>query len=335
MKTPDFAEALSHFLGQHLSGQRNLSPNTIRAYRDTFVLLIDFCRTKRNIPPEKLTIDAVNADLIEAFLHHLEQTRNCSVSTRNQRFAALRSFFRFVQWRYPEKMAHCKTIFGMPMKRTRSPAVQYLQVEEIKALFAQPDSATPHGRRDTVLLLLLYDTGARVQELIDLRPCDLRLEPPGYVTLTGKGRKSRHVPLLPGTVKVLRAYLEEHRLEDAHNSQHPLFFSARKEKLTRQGVRYILLKYVQQAGSGVAASKVSPHTLRHSKAMHLLLAGNPAVIIQSILGHADLKTTMIYATADMGAKRKALESVAAGGSGNVPVPSWQRNASLLDWLKAL
>jgi len=325
------------FLGDHLAGRRNLSPHTVRAYRDAFTLLLRFCRDRKGFPPERLQVQDLDADLILEFLEKVGEDRKWSPSTRNHRLAALHSFFRFLQVEAPEHLHQCQRVLAIPVQRTRRFPVTYLAVEELTELLRRPDQSEPMGRRDDVLLILLYDTGARVQEVLDLTPRDLRLDTPAQVRLTGKGRKTRVVPLMASTVQKLRSYLDEHDMLSPARDTEPLFRGRLGSRLTRSGVRYILAKYVAQATEHRLPARCSPHTLRHSKAMHLLQAGVPLVVIRNILGHEDVQTTEVYARADLSMKRQALERVAspAGTSRPREEASWRRDPDLLAWLQSL
>lgn len=336
MKTTDFAVCLTNFLGSYLPAQRGASSNTIKAYRDAFTLLLRYCRDHCGLQPEKLTLSHVDVPCIVGFLDHLEAERGCQAKTRNQRLAAIHAFFRYVQTEEPSHLAHCQQILAIPMRRAAHQPVPYLSVDDVAELLAQPDLATSAGRRDATLLSSLYDTGARVQELADIRVRDVRLDPPAHVRLTGKGRKSRIVPLLRATSDLVVAYINEHSLDCVERQGGPLFFNRRGEALTRFGIRYILQKYVEMARRRRPnlPATVSPHTLRHTKAMHLLQAGNPSVIIRDILGHADIKTTTVYARADIEAKKAALEK-ATSTSPTTSTPSWRSNPGLMDWLRDL
>lgn len=336
MKPTDFAIRLTQFLGEYLPAHRNVSPNTIKAYRDAFTLFLRYCRDQRGLAPERVTLDSIDVSLVLAFLDYLETERYCCARTRNHRLSALHAFFRYLQIEDPDRIAQCQRILAVPFQRSPRPPVDYLSREELTAILAQPNLTTVGGRRDAVLLSVLYDTGARVQEIIDVSVRDVRLDSPAQILLTGKGRKTRVVPLLSGTVELLAEYQREHRLSHSERADSPLFFNRREERLSRSGVRYILAKYIEQARTvnPAISKKASPHTLRHSKAMHLLQAGNPATTIQAILGHADIRTTEIYARADMEMKRRALEKAACTGP-STSVPSWQENQSLMSWLSAL
>lgn len=336
MKPTDFAIRLTDFLGEYLPAQRNVSQNTIRAYRDVFTLLLRYCRDQRGLSLERLTLNLLDVPLVLAFLDHLETVRDCSIRTRNHRLAALHAFFRYLQSEEPDRIMQCQQILAIPSKRTTRSTVDYLSKEDVSSILSQPDLTTVDGRRDVVLLSVLYDSGARVQELIDICARDVRLDSPAQIRLTGKGSKSRVVPLLDGTVRLLTEYMREHRLDWSDRADSPLFSNKQGVSLSRSGVRYILTKYVEKARKQRAGiiSRVTPHTMRHSKAMHLLESGNPACVIQAILGHADIRSTDIYARANIEMKRTALEK-AAERKNSRTLPSWQENKGLMDWLRSL
>lgn len=331
----DFAVFLHRFLTAHLAGQRGCSPHTVASYRDTFKLLIVFFSDQRSVPPEKLTLDHIDNAAITAFLDWLQASRKNSVSTRNQRLAAISSFYRWMQSQDPTRMACCQDILAIPAKRAPQPAVNHLTVEQTRRLLAQPDRSTRHGRRNATLLAVLYDTGARVGELIDLTVGDIRLEPPALVALTGKGRKTRHVPLTDNTVTLLQAYLTEHGLDTDGHQDHPLFFNQRQGKLSRGGIAWLTSKYqTKTADPTLVNADITPHTLRHSKAMHLYDAGVPLPYIRDLLGHVDLSTTEIYARASTEAKRRALET-AHTDIVTDDLPEWNQDPELLSWLNNL
>lgn len=202
MKTTDFARHLTDYLSSYLPGQRNLSSHTIASYRDTFKLLLIFCDHEKGIPPESLTLAHVNDDLILAFITWIETARNCSISTRNQRLAAIHAFFRYIQAETPERLLINQRILAIPFKKTGKPAVSYLSTEALASVLKQPNTKTSSGRRDLLLLTILYDSGARVSELTDLLVRDVRLTQPATVTLKGKGRKVRHVPIMSKTASL-------------------------------------------------------------------------------------------------------------------------------------
>src|SRR5690625_1257364 len=191
MKQTDFARTLTRFLSDYLPSQRNVSSNTIKSYRDTFKQVLMFFGTELNIKPEYLTFEVINAEKIKDFLVWLENTRNVTINTRNQRLAAIHSFFRYAQSEHPENILECQRILGIPFKKGRKKTIEFLSQECLKLILEQPDTNKNKGRRDLTLMITLYDTGARVQELIDLKIRDVRLTKPATITLSGKGNKSR------------------------------------------------------------------------------------------------------------------------------------------------
>jgi integrase/recombinase XerD len=331
----DFAVLLHRFLSTHLAGLRGCSPHTVASYRDAFKLLIVFFRDERSVPPEKLTLDHIDATAITGFLDWLQTGRRNSVATRNQRLAAISSFYRWMQSQNPTRMACCQDILAIPVKRAPQPAVNHLTVEQTRRLLAQPDRSTRRGRRDATLLATLYDTGARVSELADLTVRDVRLDPPALVALTGKGRKMRHVPLTGNTVTLLRAYLAEHELDKTGREDHPLFFNQHHGKLSRGGIAWLIGKYQTKTGDPTLVNiDISPHTLRHSRAMHLYEAGVPLPYIRDLFGHVELSTTEVYARASTEAKRAALEAAHTDVITD-DLPEWNQDPGLLNWLTSL
>lgn len=331
----DFAILLQRFLTSHLAGLRGASPNTVASYRDTFKLLIIYLRDQKAISPEKLTLNRIDVEAVTGFLNWLESSRQNSVSTRNQRLAAISSFYTWMQSQEPALMARCQDIMAIPVKKGAQACVQHLTVEQTRCLLNAPDRTTRSGRRDATLLATLYDTGARVQELVDLTVGDVRLQKPAVITLTGKGSKTRHVPLGANTVALLTNYLTEFRLDMPGRDCYPVFFNQQHMKLSRGGVAWIIDKYRVLADTpDLARAKISPHILRHSKAMHLYEAGVPLPFIRDILGHVDLSTTEIYARASTEAKRKALEAAYVDVISS-DMPEWNQDPGLLDWLTSL
>jgi len=334
MKPTDFSKYLSDFLTKYLVHERGASRNTVCAYRDTFVLFIGYMATQ-NISVNKLTLEAINQNVVVGFLDWLQTARSNGNSTRNARLAAIHAFFSYVQYQHPDNLHEYQKILSIPMKRKATVPMNYLTIEGIKVLLSQPDIHTARGRRDLALLSLMYDTGARVQEVIDLTPCSLRLDVLNTISITGKGNKTRIVPMLDEQVKLLKPYIVEHRLDQESNNKHPLFFNSRGDKLSRAGLNHILIKYADMARrtSGVyLPEKISCHVLRHSKAMHLLQAGVNLIYIRDILGHTSVQTTKVYARADSKAKRMAIEKAYTSV---VPEkePVWLSNDNLMDWLK--
>ena len=327
MKPTDFAKCLTDYLTAYLPGQQGVSINTIKSYRDTFSLFLTFCRDAKSLKIEKFTLGLFNGKLVSDFLDWLEIERGNSITTRNQRLSALHAFCRFVQTEEPSYLLNCQQILSIGAKKYRKPCIDYLSGDTLKNILAKPNLATRSGRRDLLILSVLYDTGARVSELIGLNVRDVRLDDSPIVTLNGKGHKSRQVPLMRKTAAMLRDYLSESKLTSPQMLDHPLFCNRNGTRFTRPGVTYILQKYC-------AGSKITPHVLRHTKAMHLLQSGVNIVYIRDILGHVDLKTTEVYARADTEMKRKAMERVYQD---LLPpaTPNWTADAELMQWLRDL
>lgn len=336
MNTTDFAQYLSKYFHEYLAHQRGVSPNTIKSYRDTFKLLLLYLQNRKKILPEKVSLDTLTSEIICEFLDWLEKDRKCSVRSKNQRLASMHSFFRYLQIECPERMVQSQRILAIPRCKWRAIPIQYLPIEDVVTLLSAPDTKTTEGRRDAALLAVLYDSAARVQELADLSVRDLRLSSPAHISLTGKGNKTRLVPLMDITLSMMKEYIKNENLTSSESQSEALFKNRRGERLTRFGISYILSKYIKIAKlkAPYISRKVSPHTLRHSKAMHLLEAGNNYVVIQAILGHADIKTTTIYAKANLDMMRKALEKTVKIQPEKRNM-KWQDDPNLLKWLKSL
>jgi len=290
----------------------------------------------RNIAVERLAIADVDVAFVEAFLDHLSKERHCSIRTQNQRLAVLHAFFRYVQLEVPERMLQCQKVMAMPLRRYTQTPVGYLSKDELCAVLAHPDPSTRSGRRDSVMFSVLYDTGARVSELIDINANDVRLTSPPQIRLIGKGSKGRVVPLMDATARLLGDYMRELGLDRPERGHLPVFQNRQGRRLTRSGVRYLLQCHVQAAKSQIPGftQKVSPHNLRHTKGMHLLQSGVTQEMIRDFLGHVDVKTTQVYARANLEMKRKALEK-AVDHAPLPSIPSWQQNETMLDWLRSL
>jgi len=338
MKPTDFAYHLSEYLGKYLPGRAGLSTNTIMSYRDTFTLLLRYCRDSAGVPPEKITFAHMTRELIEGFLDSLVKERGCSAKTVNQRLAAIHAFFRYLQTEAPEELLRCQQMLAIDFTKTpRESFVEHISLDAVQAILAEPDTDSLKGRRDLTILALMYDTGARVSEVAGICVRDVRIDNPATVKLLGKGSKARVTPLMNQTRDLVSLYLEEQGLNVMNMGANPLFFNQRGEKLTRAGIAYVLEKYVDAAKAkqpNLFSVTVTPHIFRHSKAMHLLQNGVNLVYIRDLLGHADISTTEVYARADEKMKRKAMESAY-----NNPVPKdlppWQKDPNLMNWLKNL
>jgi integrase/recombinase XerD len=315
--------------------EKGASPNTIAAYRDTFVLLLNFMQDMKHIKIEKLTIEKITKNTIVEFLYWIQKERKCSNSTRNARLAAIHSFYKYLQYESLDYLHECQKILSIKFKKTNKASINYLTIEGIKLLLQQPNTSSLKGRRDLALLSLMYDSGARVQEIIDLAPSMLRLSKPATIKIIGKGNKARLVPMLNAQTELLKNYIKENQLNEPYANMYPLFSNSRKEKLTRAGINYIVQKYAGMARTEnalIIPEKISCHSFRHSKAMHLLQAGVNLVYIRDILGHVSVQTTEIYARADSKQKREALEKAYVNVNPNEE-PIWTKDANLITWLK--
>ncbi len=330
MKKTDFTKALTAYFSTYLPLTCGVSPNTCNSYRDAFKLLLLYFQEEKGVPANSIELRTLNRNLVSDFLDWLEAQRKVSVTTRNQRLAAMKAFAHYVQYRNPEYLENCTDIITMRPKKHEKPVIPFLTEDELKALLAQPDPSTRHGLRDLTLLSLLYDSGARVQEITDLQLKDIRLTNPAMVTLTGKGRKARQVPLMKETCTLLDTYIRNFDLNSEPLTA-PLFFNKKGEALSRYGITYILKKYVSKAELDGSARKISPHGLRHTKAMHLLRAGVNMIYIRDFLGHVDISTTEVYARIDAEMKRKVFEEKVPNFTPNTTMP-WEEDKDLLQWL---
>ena len=299
------APTLQAWFTDRLIAQRNASPHTIAAYRDTLRLLLDYAERRLGHEPCQLDIAELDAPLIVGFLDHLERHRANSVRTRNLRLATIRSLFRYAQHRHPEHAEDIQRVLAIPAKRTDRAIVTFLDEGEIQALLDAPDRRTWTGRRDHALLLVAIQTGLRVSELTGLRCGDIQLTTGPHVRCLGKGRKNRITPLTPTTTAVLEVWLAER----AGNPGDPVFPTARGGRLSRDGLDHRLTKYIDIAAQRcptLQEKHVTPHTLRHTAAMRLLHAGVDTTVIALWLGHERVETTQIYLHADLALKERAI-----------------------------
>lgn len=264
MKTTEFAQALHNFFQDYLVHQKGNRVNTVKSYRDMFRLLFEYISLTKNIRPDAISLDIFDAELICQFLNFIEKKRHCSKRTRNQRLAAIHSFIRFMQFESPERMVQWQQIMAIPSQRCKHNEVKYLSQEEMVSLLSVIPMQSPLGCRDKALFTLLYDTGARVQELVDLCIRDINLNSPAKVRLTGKGGYERDVPLMPVTTEILKKYLAWQYANSTHLEQ-PLFINRCGESFSRFGIAYLLQKYADMAKEkGMSMpQKVTPHMLRN------------------------------------------------------------------------
>jgi len=332
---PVLPTALKRFLGEYLPQQRAYSPHTILSYRDSLKLLLQFAAGQKRSVAD-LTVADLSPATIAAFLQHLEARRHNGITTRNVRLAAIHSFFHFLGAEYPEHLEQTHRILSVPFKRATHRSVEYLEAEELRAVLSGIDQRTAAGRRDYVLLLLLFNTGARVQEIVTLKTTDLHLTAPPSVKLLGKGRKERLCPLWPETVRLLRQHLAE-TVSDLQEPQ-SLFRNHRDGVLTRFGVRCILQRHVQRAAQtqpSLQRKRIHPHSIRHSTAVHLLKSGVDLSTIAHWLGHADVTSANKYVTIDMQTKREVLRKAGPILAASSRRPRWRRDQELLHWLESL
>ena len=333
MKTTPYPQLLHAFFHDWLVQQRNVSHHTVLSSRDSWRLFLRFVAGAKKKSVAKLALSDFMAEDVLTFLENIEQVRSASIGTRNCRLSALHSFFSFVADREPLVAAQCAAVLRIPTKQAPKTEICALEEDEITAIIAQPDRSKIEGQRDHVLLAFLFNTGARIQEALDITPRALRLESPFQVRLFGKGRKERICPLWPETVELLKALLKRKPRSDDDR----IFVNRYGAALGASGVRFKLKQYVAKAAKkepSLAGKRVHPHRFRHSTAVSLVAAGVDITVIRSWLGHESLDTTNVYARANLETKRKALEKVDPSVRPDKP-PRWRREVELLEWLDSL
>lgn len=330
---PSIAPLLKRFFSHYLPVRKGLSVNTLRAYRDAVKLLLCYAADRLGKPVDGLDVEDLTESLVLGFLDQVEEGRGCTPRTRNARLGAIRSLFAFIAREEPLLMGQCQQIRTIPFKRTPHKRVEYLEEKEMQAVLDAVNVHSRTGPRDRALLLLLYNTGARVNEIATLGLVDLRLDGSPQVRLCGKGNKTRSCPLWPETVAALQAYLRQRRPK--HPAHQRLFLNANGRSISRFGIRYVTRKYgaaAQAKQPSIKIKPVNPHTLRHTTAMHLLRSGNDINMVSYWLGHADLNTTHLYVEIDMETKRKMLTK--AGAPRISRKAPWHR-PYILEWLNQL
>lgn len=335
MHSPEtLGRQITFFFTDYLLEQRGASSHTVHSYRDTFKLLLGFAARRAGKKVADLALVDLDAPTVLAFLEYLECERKCGIATRNVRLAAVRTFFRIVAANVPTAFEQCQRVIVIPMKIALRRPIDYLERDEMEAVFAAIDRRKPAGLRDYALFALIYNCGNRVQETLNLNASDLHLSKPYFVRLHGKGNKERVSPLWPQTAAVLRDLLAQRRLEPT--STEPVFVNQRGERLSRDGVAYLLSKYVGKAGahaSSLGRKHVHPHSLRHTTAVHMRRAGSDPNAIAALLGHAQITTTeRFYGHVDLEEKRKAIE---ANPPPVKPTCSRWRRPEVLDYLASL
>ena len=325
---------VKRFLLEHLIGERHLSRNTQQSYRDTLVQLISFAARRCRKLAEQLTCEHLTADLVLEFLGNVENVRHCTIATRNQRLAAIHALARFVGDRSPEHVAWCGQIHSVPFKRGDRNPLTYLEKEEMDALLNAPDEKTTLGRRDRAILLFLYNSGARASEAAGVTIDDLEQERAGAgtVKIHGKGRKTRICPLWAKTMKELRPLIWQ------RDGSCSVFVNRYGQQMTRYGIHTLVKRYARSASAmlpSMRTKRISPHTIRHTTATHLLRAGVDLNTIRSWLGHVSIDTTIIYAETDLQTKAKALEACDPGIKNSHRKLAWHEDAGLMNFLRNL
>jgi integrase/recombinase XerD len=332
---PSLGEYVQTFFGDYLTNQRNLSPNTVLSYRDAFKLFLTFAARHRGKHVVDLDFGDVGPDTVLAFLEDLQRTRRCSVRTRNARLAALHTFFRYVAAHEPQVLGLCQQVSNIPVKKTSRSTPVYLEYDEVLHVLDTIDRSTQLGRRDHLLVHILFETGARAEEVATMSASSFRLTPPCQVRIVGKGRKERSCPIRSSTARAIREYLHARGLTT--DDDVPFFVGQRRYGLTRHGILRAVQRRVRAASATLptlADKRVGAHTFRHTAAVHLLRSGNALPVIRSWLGHASVVTTDQYAHIDLEMKRRALEATEPPATTSA-VTAWKEDASLLAWLEAL
>lgn len=333
----DFSLCLGNYFSRYLSVERGLSPHTIASYSKTFTLLLTFISKVMKVNINTVSFADMNKETILKFLEWLENERKCSVRSRNQRLSAIKSFYSYMIYDDPTHIGEWKQVMSIPLKKCERKVVQYLTSEEIGFLLEQVPTVSAQGRRELTMLSLLYNTGIRVSELTHLSVSSVRLNEPIVIEVLGKGNKRRLVPLGEEMSILLKQYLKENSLVKEGKDMHPLFYNARGEMLTSEGVNYILNKYVKMAKIAhpeCFRTKVTPHVLRHSRAVHWLKGGVDLVYIRDLMGHVSIQTTEIYAKVDSKAKYDALADAWTCVGVNEPsVNEWENKPKLLAFLE--
>lgn len=339
LSAPLLGSILASFFNDHLKLQRGLRPNSITSYADAMRLFLQFAAATGKKRITQLGLDDLDADVVSQFLNSLEENRSNVAQSRNQRLAALRTFFEYIGQRFPERLGQAQKVAAIPRKRAQPPETIFLERDEIEATLAALPTGGRHALRDRALLVFLYNTGARVQEAADLRANDVHFNPTPRAHLHGKGDKWRVCPLWAETAALLKRLLTEQGSASAPDR--PIFTGATDAALTRFGIYKIIRRYTGQVvkeQSDGRSRPVSPHVWRHSTAVHLLEAGVEVNVIRAWLGHASLETTNRYAEITLRTKQAALEKcvVPVAAEERIPrKPVWQTDAALLNWLQSL
>lgn len=336
MKKTDFATLLSKYFTKYLPNERASSQQTIDSYRNAFILYLEYMESICGIRPERLLIGDYTRESIIGFLNWLEDVRKNSATTRNYRLAAMKGFVHYLKYEFPDYMDEYQRILGIPLKKTAQNEISYLKTEGVELLVEQIKLTATNGLRDYVIVLLLYTTGVRVSELINIKVKDISLTEPYTLKVHGKGNKGRYVPLMKTAIPYIKRYLTQKQYDTEARFEEYLFKNHMNEQFTRQGINYVLKKYGEKArtiNQALIPEDLTAHKMRHTTAMELITAGVDLMYIRDLLGHSSVTTTEVYARTDAQLKRMAIE---AASKEILPSEdaSWDTDTSLKEWLKS-
>ena len=336
MKSTDFATLLGRYFTRYLPNERGSSPQTIDSYRNAFILYLEYMESIWGIKPEKLSVRDYTRESILAFLKWIEEERGNSTTTRNYRLAAIKGFVHYLKYEFPDYMEEYQRILGIPLKKTEQKEISYMKTEGVELLVNQIDVNSANGLRDYVMILILYTTGVRVSELINIKVKDISLTEPYTIRIHGKGNKGRYVPLMKTAVPHIKHYLSYMHYDTEARYEEYLFKNHMHVQFTRQGVNYVLKKYGAKArkiNQALIPDDLTAHKMRHTTAMELITAGVDLMYIRDLLGHSSVMTTEVYARTDTNLKRKAIE---AASKEILPQDeaSWDTDTNLKEWLKS-
>lgn len=336
MRTTDFAIQLGRYFTRYLPNERGSSPQTIDSYRNAFVLYLEYMDSVCGIKPEKISVKDYTRESILGYLKWLEEYRKNSAATRNYRLAAMKGFVHYLKYEFPDYMEEYQRILGIPLKKTKQKEISYMKTEGVELLVSQINMNATNGIRDYVMLLILYTTGVRVSELINIKVKDISLTEPYTIRIHGKGNKGRYVPLMKTVIPHIQKYISLMKYDTEDRFEEYLFKNHMNSQFTRQGINYVLKKYGEKArkqGQTMIPDDLTAHKMRHTAAMELITSGVDLMYIRDLLGHSSVTTTEIYARTDAKLKRKAIE---AASKEILPVEeaTWDTDANLKEWLKS-
>lgn len=336
MKSTDFATLLSRYFTRYLPNERGSSPQTIDSYRNAFIRYLEYMESIGGIKPENLSVKDYTRESILGFLKWLEEERGNRTTTRNYRLAAMKGFVHYLKYEFPDYMGEYQRILGIPLKKAEQKEISYMKTEGVELLVSQIDVNAANGLRDYVMILILYTTGVRVSELINIKVRDISLTEPYTIRIHGKGNKGRYVPLMKTAVPHIKRYLSYMHYDTEARYEEYLFKNHMNTQFTRQGVNYVLKKYGEKArdiNKTLIPADLTAYNMRHTTAMELIMAGVDLMYIRDLLGHSSVMTTEVYARTDANLKRKAIE---AASKEILPQEdaSWDTDTNLKEWLKS-